>query len=201
MAEQLSLPEIAPALQARDRLFFAIFPDLPAAARIEQLTMRLRREHALTSKQLSTGRFHATLYHLGDYVGLPPAVIAQAAAAAATVSMPAFDVAFDRAASFSGRRGDRPLVLLGSEGLGALMALQHALSSALAKVGLAGRSTSHFTPHITLPYGSHQVAEHPVDIVKWTAREFVLVHSLLGQTTHVPLARWTLFARDRRGKL
>ena len=28
--------------------------------------------------------------------------------------------------------------------------------------------------------------------VGWRTREFVLVHSLLGQTVHMPLARWTL---------
>jgi 2'-5' RNA ligase len=31
-----------------------------------------------------------------------------------------------------------------------------------------------------------------VEPIRWTVREFVLVHSLLGQTRHVPLARWSL---------
>jgi 2'-5' RNA ligase len=36
------------------------------------------------------------------------------------------------------------------------------------------------------------IAPEKVAPIAWRAREFVLVHSLLGQTRHIPLARWPL---------
>jgi hypothetical protein len=40
-----------------------------------------------------------------------------------------------------------------------------------------------------------KIAEQFVETVGWSVREFVLVHSLLGQTRHVLLARWPLQER------
>ena len=51
---------------------------------------------------------------------------------------------------------------------------------------------SQVTPHVTLLYDDVLVEERAVEPIRWTVREFVLVHSLLGQTRHVPLARWPL---------
>ena len=45
---------------------------------------------------------------------------------------------------------------------------------------------------MTLAYDPQLVPPQPVETVGWRTREFVLVHSLLGQTVHMPLARWTL---------
>jgi 2'-5' RNA ligase len=45
---------------------------------------------------------------------------------------------------------------------------------------------------MTLLYDDRSVAEQAVETIGWTAREFVLVHSLLGQTRHIPLGRWPL---------
>ena len=41
-------------------------------------------------------------------------------------------------------------------------------------------------------YDDRLVAWQAVEPVRWTVREFVLMHSLLGQHRHVPLARWPL---------
>jgi RNA 2',3'-cyclic 3'-phosphodiesterase len=192
MPEQLSLPGFEAAPQPTDRLFFAIFPDVDAAARIAQLARRLRSEHGLKGKPLATKRLHVTLHYLGDYVGLPQAIVAAASAAAATVALPSFEVALDRVASFSGRPRNRPFVLLGGDGVAALTAFQQALGTALEKAGLGSRAKSPYTPHVTLLYGNHSVAGQAVETVGWTVHEFVLVHSLLGRTRHVPLARWPL---------
>lgn len=48
------------------------------------------------------------------------------------------------------------------------------------------------TPHVTLLYDDRHVAEHAVDTIRWTVQEFVLVHSLVGQTLYIPLGRWPL---------
>jgi hypothetical protein len=96
MPEQFSLSGFDDAPKT-DRLFFAIFPDAAAAARIAQLAQRLRSEHGLKAKPLGTERFHITLHHLGDYTGLPQRVVAEAMRAAATIAMPQFELTFDRA--------------------------------------------------------------------------------------------------------
>jgi RNA 2',3'-cyclic 3'-phosphodiesterase len=45
---------------------------------------------------------------------------------------------------------------------------------------------------VTLLYGDEMVVAHPVEVIGWTVRDFVLVHSLLGRGRHIPLARWSL---------
>jgi RNA 2',3'-cyclic 3'-phosphodiesterase len=187
-----------------DRLFFAIFPDEVVATRIARLAQCLRSEHGLKGKPLEMARFHVTLIHLGDYEGLPQHIVAAAADAAARVAMPPFEVAFDRVKSFPARLGNRPFVLCGHEGVGALMAFQQTLEASLSEAGLGGRAQPQntpqpqyiprpqYTPHVTLLYDDRLVAEQPVDRVDWTVREYVFVHSLLGRAVYVPLARWRL---------
>lgn len=192
MSEQLSLTGFDAAPRPTDRLFFAIFPDIAAAARIAQLAQRLRSEHELKGRPLAMERFHVTLHHLGDHAGLPQDVVAAAGEAASAVAMPSFEVVFDRAMSFSGRPRNRPFVLRGGEGVAALAAFQQALGLAMKKAGLGRWAESQFTPHVTLLYDDHGVTEQVVETISWTAHEFVLVHSLLGQSVHVPLARWPL---------
>jgi 2'-5' RNA ligase len=41
-------------------------------------------------------------------------------------------------------------------------------------------------------YDGRLVAGQPVEPIRWVVREFVLVHSLLGQTRHEVLGRWAL---------
>jgi RNA 2',3'-cyclic 3'-phosphodiesterase len=179
------------AAKITDRLFFAIFPDAAAAARIAKLAQNLRGEHGLKGKLLETQRLHVTLHHLGDYAGLPRDIVAASVEAAATVAMPPFEVSFDRALSFPDRPAHRPFVLRGGDG--ALASLQRTLGAALGKAGLAARRAEPpYTPHVTLLYDDSLVAERPVETVAWTVFEFVLVHSLLGRNLYVPLARWPL---------
>ena len=79
--------------------------------------------------------------------------------------------------SFSGKPGHLPLVLRG-EGAAGVTALQNALGNALAKAGLGARQSA---PHLTLLYDARRIDEQPIEPIDWTVREFVLVHSLLGQ--------------------
>jgi 2'-5' RNA ligase len=191
MPEQSFLPGFdAPKLT--DRLFFAVFPAAQAAARMARLALQLRDEHGLHGKPLQTERFHVTLHHLGDYAGLPQDVVGMASKAAAAVTSLPFALAFDRVASFSSAPRNRPFVLRGDGGLAALMAFQQALGVAMTKAGLGRWAKPGYTPHVTLLYDDHSVVEQAVETITWTAHEFVLVHSLIGQTRHVPLLRWPL---------
>jgi 2'-5' RNA ligase len=175
-----------------DRLFFAVFPDAAAAARIARLAQDLRSELGLKGNPRGTERFHVTLQYLGDYAGLQPDIVAAAAGAAATVEVPPFDVAFDRVRSFAARPRNRPVVLCAGEGVTALSAFRQILVAATDKIGLGREAQPPYTPHVTLLYDDHLVPERPIEPVGWTVREFVLVHSLLGRAVHVPLARWPL---------
>jgi 2'-5' RNA ligase len=86
----------------------------------------------------------------------------------------------------------RPFVLRSGKDLVALMAFQQAIGMAMKKAGIGRWVQPQFTPHVTLLYDDHLVSEQTVESVSWTVREFVLVHSLLGQTQHIPLGRWPL---------
>jgi len=192
--EQLSLSGFEPT-PPTDRFFFAIFPSADAAERIAQLAQQLRGKRGLTGKPLATERFHITLHHLGDYVGLPQGIVDAAKEAAASVVMPPFDVAFDHAVSFLGRPRARPFVLRGGDGVAALMEFQQTLGTAMTKAGLGRWVPPHYTPHVTLLYDDRVVDEQAVASAGWTVHEFVLVRSLLGRAEHIPLERWPLRTR------
>jgi 2'-5' RNA ligase len=190
--KQIPLDGFGEPPKATDRLFFALYPEPPAKALIAQLAQRLRTDHGLHGQPLGTDKFHVTLHHLGDYAGLPNDIVEKARKAASAVAHRSFDVLFDHAASFARGNRNRPFVLQGDEGLASLMAFQKALGVQMAKAGL-GREVEHsFTPHVTLLYDDEAVPRHPVDPVGWHVGEFVLVHSLIGQTTHLSLGSWPL---------
>lgn len=207
---QLSLPGFDAVPLPTDGLFFALFPDARNATRIERIAHRVcgmqrrgqpgsqpdSRPGASAPVPLGPDRYHVTLHHLGNYVGgLPHATVARAIRAASAIRTNAFAVAFDRVEDFRGR----PLVLRAHEGALALQEFRFALGKALESAGFAGRARAPFTPHVTLAY------REPVDVkrrfierldetetISWTVRDFVLVHSLLGRTRHIALARWPL---------
>lgn len=197
MPEQLVLPglEAMPVRRPVERhhLFFAIVPDPDTAMRIERLAQRLRVEHGLKGKPLPTAHFHVTLHSIGIHDTFFERVASWAQATASTMSMPAFDVAFDHVGSFHRTARDRPVVLLGRDGAAALKEFHGVFGTTLAKAGFTPKPSS-FTPHLTLLYDKQEVAERTIEPVRWTAREFVLVDSRVGKTQHVQVARWPLMA-------
>ena len=71
-------------------------------------------------------------------------------------------------------------------------AFQKALGLSMAHAGLGKQVARQFNPHVTLLYDRALAPEAPVEPVSWTVSEFVLIHSLLGQTRHIVLGRWAL---------
>jgi RNA 2',3'-cyclic 3'-phosphodiesterase len=165
-----------------DRLFLAIVPPAEVAERIARLTRHLKIGHELTGKPLQPEHLHVTLCHLGDGVGVPTDVVAMATERAASIAMPSFKVGFDRVGSFK----NGAFVLRGDESLIGLEILQQRLSDSLD--GRPQRARS-FTPHMTLLRDAHCVPDHDIEPIEWQVKEVVLVHSLLGKTTHRHLAR------------
>ncbi|CAE6686395.1 RNA 2',3'-cyclic phosphodiesterase [Paraburkholderia domus] len=198
MPEQLWLPGLEAPPTPTDGLFFAVFPDTNTAAGIAKLAQQLCGETRSKSKPLAANRMHVTLLHLGNFAGgLPPARVDAAVNAAASIRMEPFSVEFDNALSFALKPRPGPLVLGGGEGVARLHALHDALASALQHAGFEDRAISAntpYTPHVTLAYGMPWIAARPVEAVSLNVREFALVHSLLGRTRHVVLARWPLAA-------
>lgn len=171
---------------ATDRLFFAVLPDAETAGQIAERTARWRADHGLKGKPLKPEHFHVTLCHVADMASAPRQDLIDALAErASTLSMPAFRVEFDRVMSFN----NGAFVLSGDESTIGLEVLQQRLSDALDP---SPRPARRFMPHLTLLRDQRRVAEQPIERIGWTAREVVLVHSLLGQTTHRHLARLPL---------
>ena len=178
-----------------DRLFFALFPTLGAAAQVYSLQQELRIRHGLWGRPLAIDRLHVTLCHLGDHTGLPSSIVIRAREAAQRLKASSFEVTFDRVLSFAGRTRNRPFVLMTRKGTSAVEALQRQLGVEMAACGL-GRFVRPYTPHMTLLYDTADVAEHTIEPVSWTVNGFRLVHSLLGQTKHISLGDWTLGERQ-----
>ena len=175
------------AVQQLDGLFFSIFPDRAAAVRIANTATHFRRAYGLKGAPLLTDRFHVTVQGLGNYDGLPRSIVAKAIEAGAAVTSRPFEVAFDRVTSFA---GSDALVLRGGDGIDGIVMFHHALRVAMRKSGLS--AGSQITPHITLLYERRRVEEQLIEPIRWTVRDFILVHSLHGRTMHIPLERWRL---------
>jgi 2'-5' RNA ligase len=170
------------------RLFLAAVPDAGTAERIHRLAGVLKRAHQFDGKLIAPARLHISLFFLG---GLLECNVHEVCEAATDVRTGQFEVSFDRTASFRGRTGNRPFVLIGESGLHRLRSFRQMLGVALARKGLRRLANTNFTPHVTLLYDARGVEEHPIEPIFWTVKEFVLIHSKKG---HEYLARWPLQA-------
>ncbi|OCK59631.1 RNA 2',3'-cyclic phosphodiesterase [Bradyrhizobium sp. LMTR 3] len=168
------------------RLFLAVVPDASTAERIHRVAGVLKRAHKFDGKLMAPDRLHVSLFSLG---GLPERQLCAACEAATELRTEPFEVSFDRTASFRGRTGNRPFVLIGAKGLRRLQSFRQMLGVAMARRGLRRLASTNFTPHVTLLYDARSVDEYPIEPVAWTVTEFVLVHSQRG---HQHLARWCL---------
>lgn len=191
MSQQASFPGFAQAV-ATDRLFLATFPDRDTADRLAAFAAAQCTHHDLRGKPLASDRFHVTLFHLDDSVGLRPDIVEAAGAAAARVVAAPFDVVFDQVTSFDAHREKSPFVLTAEHGNASLHAFHAGIGARLREAGLGHWVGSGFRPHVTLAYDRLVIAPEKVAPIAWRVEEFVLVHSLLGRTRHIPLAHWPL---------
>jgi len=174
----------------KERIFLAALPDVETAARIHARAEAFKVEHGFTGNLILPEHLHVTLFHLGDWAALPEEIVNIASGAASQVRVPAFDVTFKRAESFRNSTGVFPFVLTGDKQQWS--GLHDALRIALTDAGLGGATRGDFQPHVTLTYDPVRVKPHTVEPVTWTVKDFVLVHSVLGKTTHSHLGRWLL---------
>jgi 2'-5' RNA ligase len=153
----------------------------------------LRRRRGLTGRPPGRDRLHISLNFLGRFSSAPPAALVDGAAeAAAGVSARPFVVALDRVQSWNG--DPRPLVMIGDDGVIGVINLHAAIHAALTRAGLAHGPERAITPHLTLLRDQLKTPEEAVDPIRWTVRDFALVHSRAGEGRHHILGRWTLGA-------
>ena len=176
----------------KERLFFAALPPPDAGHVIHALAESQKHAHGFDGTLIKPEHLHVTLFHLGDWIALPEELIAQAGAAAASVAAPDFEVVFDKLASFRNRTGVRPFVLTGPSE--PWRPLRLALGQTLKQMGLgaAVHDLDDFTPHVTLLRDEKSAKAQKIAPINWRVRDFVLVQSLLGKTTHIHLGRWPL---------
>jgi len=74
VADQFSFPGLEPAPQV-DSLFFAVLPNVEAAARLSELRGRIAAQHGLGGSPVAPDRLHVTLRLVGNYAGLPASAV------------------------------------------------------------------------------------------------------------------------------
>lgn len=175
------------------KLFFALRPDEDRAEAIARVVSAGHEARGLRPRLRPSRIFHITLHYFGYFDGEPDARIVELASRAASeVVWPAFDLGFDRFASWGDvGTGKHPFVLTGGQGLEAVRELNEVLVARLVAHGLA-RPEREFNPHLTLRYDKRPSPAWPVDLPGWVASEFVLVKSPQGLTRHDVIGRWAL---------
>jgi 2'-5' RNA ligase len=170
-----------------DRLFFAVLPDEKTVEAICAARRQLCEKTGLCGPEILPEHLHVTLWHVGDAI-VPPTSgdIDALMQRASTVEAPPFEIAFRRAKSLS--RG--AFVLYGGKGSTDLEALSAWLRDVLTRPGAEKKRP--FMPHMTLLRSETILPPRAIKPIAWTAREIVLVHSLLGKTIHRHVGRLPL---------
>ena len=168
------------------RPLLLVVPEADVARDMVGLGALAKRDYDLQGPLFPPHRLHVTMHHFGQHSGPPEDIIARVQEAASTVCAERFEVSFDFMEMWSDA-----LVLRGTAMAG-LGELHRKLGVALKKAGLGEWVRSGFTPHVTLMRDRGYVEPQMVKTFRWTVREFVLVNSLIGRTTYVPLAAWQL---------
>ena len=123
---------------------------------------------------------------------MPEETVFAAMEAASRVRKRRCSVTFDRAVSF-GKGDNRPLVLWNENGNAELKAIYEELADSMQLTGITPAKEKQVEPHMTLLYRGRVVPDIMLEEpVIWTPKDFVLINSLQGQSTHEYLCYWTL---------
>lgn len=173
-------------------VYLALQPTPAAAADALRRLDALPHRRRMSAKPIAPNRLHVPLAGIGDFKRPPTPVFEKVMDAIADVPIAPFVVEFSRVASW-GRRAETPSVVLwGDEGDIGLNALHSELHKALWRADMAPRREPEFTPHMTLIHDSAEVPATPVDPVRWTVAEVVLIHAILGEGRHEVVGRLPL---------
>lgn len=175
----------------RFKLFFAILPDAAVAAEISKFGIWLDQQYGIHGAPLRADRLHVTLHVLGEYDERSDEVIEIAKRVGDRVKAAPFEVVFDRAMTFN--TASHPYVLRVSHSTDQYIR-DFWLNLGMEIANVRPFREPSFTPHMTLSYNGRVTAEHPIEPIRWTAREFVLINSHVGKTYHEHVGCWPLRA-------
>jgi 2'-5' RNA ligase len=167
------------------RVFFALQPDFSGAEHAHAVAAWQQRKGHVGGAIRPRNTLHVTLAQVGRAMGAPPqGLVDLARRAALAVRMRPFVVALDRLQYW--QNGEGLLVLTGGEGVAGVEMLHDEIAAAL------GRKAGAFTAHMSLIWGARETAVSAAPPVRWRASEFVLIHSIQGQTRHDVVERFPL---------
>ncbi|MGE0239640.1 MAG: 2'-5' RNA ligase family protein [Parvibaculaceae bacterium] len=178
----------------KDRLFFGVRLDSYPALRVSQFGQRFCVENHVRGTPRPRPLLHISLHHLGDHARLPARIIFAAKRAAESVSVPAFEVTLNAVTAFPvgaspDRQSARHALVCLAQSAG-LVELHHGLGGAMQRIGL--RARDHFRPHVTFLYGPDAVAQQPIEPIRFTVKDFALIHSEVGLSKYNVIERWPL---------
>jgi RNA 2',3'-cyclic 3'-phosphodiesterase len=171
------------------RLYFAVVPEPEVCERIGELAEALRGEHGLQAVLTGEEVPLIIVQQLGDFPGVNARTLKRICMAAGKLQRPAFEVCFDQVGSLPGD-GRYPFALQCGPGQDLLLDLQADLLKAMQPI--LGRIKPGPAPHIPMLTDSRQVAEQPVQSMRWLVREFVLLRQFLGQDREELEGIWPL---------
>lgn len=170
----------------RHRLYFAFRPDDAASDAAIRILSDLRR-HGATGKAIRRENLHVSLFPLWQGNEISPDTIEVASGLVQAIDGRPFLFNFDLLTSFPQRNG-YCAVLASSHDPFELYNLQRKFVSRFEGMVRAGS----LTPHMTLLYTDMFVERQAIAPVRWQAREFLLIHSHVGQARQEIVGRWPL---------
>lgn len=170
------------------RLFFALWPDEATQRSFDRAGQLMHRDCG--GKRTRPENIHLTLAFLGD---VPGARVDALRAIAQTLSIPAFDLIFDRLGWW---RRNQIAWSAPSQAPRSIFELVNGLQRGLAAQGFRTEGRA-YQPHITLLRHAHcKESQFNAEPISWPAREFVLVSSVLSEkgAAYEIIGRWGLLA-------
>lgn len=171
----------------RHRVFFALKPNWKEINRINDLVCD---ETRVQMQPVASFRLHLTVAITNDFSSFPRDVAERMIVIGDAASSDPFLLRFDW---LSG--GKESVVLRPYKRPEALSVLQRRIAAQLRDRNLM-RVGWRFSPHVTLGYRPSQSIQKPITPLIWHPQELVLIHSVLGATKHIELARWPLESRQ-----
>ena len=166
------------------RLFFALWPDAGAAARLAALSAEL----ALIAggRPVPQAKIHLTLLFLGD---VADAALDDALAVPEGLEPASFEVVLDQVGSFRSARVAWAGCRAAPRGL---VDLQAGIADRARRVGFVLEERA-YSPHVTLARKiGRPMGRRDAEPIAWQARSFALVRSELGKGSYATLREWAL---------
>lgn len=169
-------------------LMFAAIPEQETVGEIQVVWERFGTGDPFRRRTL-----HATILGVVRVDEVPPEMVTAIRKSADQLSVPSFDLLFDRLMTFNGRGPERPIVL-GVDGWSESMnLLGEMLRKELARRGIFLRKPGRITPHVTLAYGEgFSGTRFLPKPIPWRVKQISLIDSLQGMGRHIRLGNWPL---------